>query len=169
MSDTIFALATAPGRGAVAIDPGIRPDALAALLTGLAGRPTSCLGVATLRRLEGRRPARTIDRALVLWFPGPDSFTGEDCAEFHLHGGAAVVDGLTRALICAGARLAEPGEFTRRAFENGKLDLAQAESGRGLGRRRDRRSQARQAMRSDWRAGSSRTLLGVARRPDRGR
>ncbi len=68
-----------------------------------------------------------LDRALVLWFPGPASFTGEDCVEFHLHGGQAVVDGLTEALIATGARLAEPGEFTRRAFENGKLDLAQAE------------------------------------------
>jgi tRNA modification GTPase len=69
-----------------------------------------------------------LDRALVLWFPGPASYTGEDCVELHLHGGAAVVDAVTEALLQAGLRLAEPGEFTRRAFENGKLDLDQAEA-----------------------------------------
>ena len=80
---------------------------------------------ASLRRLAG--PAGLIDEALVLWFPGPGSYTGEDSAEFHLHGGAAVVGALLRALSDMGLRLAEPGEFTRRAFENGRLDLAQAE------------------------------------------
>jgi tRNA modification GTPase len=69
-----------------------------------------------------------LDRALVLWFPGPASYTGEDSAELHLHGGAAVVDSVLTALGAIGARLAEPGEFTRRAFENGKLDLDQAEA-----------------------------------------
>ncbi|HEX7760416.1 MAG TPA: tRNA uridine-5-carboxymethylaminomethyl(34) synthesis GTPase MnmE, partial [Caulobacteraceae bacterium] len=69
-----------------------------------------------------------IDRGLVLWFPGPGSYTGEDSAELHLHGGPAVVDALTEALLTAGLRLAEPGEFTRRAFEHGKLDLDQAEA-----------------------------------------
>jgi tRNA modification GTPase len=63
----------------------------------------------------------------VLWFPGPASYTGEDAAEFHVHGGRAVVEALLEALAGEGLRLAEPGEFTRRAFENGKLDLTQAE------------------------------------------
>ena len=83
---------------------------------------------ATLRTL--RRPADgvVLDEALALWFPGPASVTGEDCAELHLHGGRAVVDGVTEALLSLGLRLAEPGEFTRRAFENGKLDLSQAEA-----------------------------------------
>jgi tRNA modification GTPase len=76
-----------------------------------------------LRDAEGR----DIDEALVLWFPGPGSYTGEDAAEFHVHGGQAVVAALVEALSALGLRLAEPGEFTRRAFENGKLDLAQAE------------------------------------------
>jgi tRNA modification GTPase len=69
-----------------------------------------------------------IDRALVIWFPGPRSYTGEDCAELQVHGGAAIVDATTLALLELGARLAAPGEFTRRAFENGKLDLDQAEA-----------------------------------------
>ncbi len=69
-----------------------------------------------------------LDRALTLWFPGPDSYTGEDCAEFHVHGGQAVVEGLVEALVGLGLNLAEPGEFTRRAFQNGRLDLAQAEA-----------------------------------------
>jgi tRNA modification GTPase len=65
---------------------------------------------------------------LVLWFPAPNSYTGEDCAELHLHGGIGVVDSVTTALLRFGLRLAKPGEFTRRAFENGKLDLSQAEA-----------------------------------------
>jgi tRNA modification GTPase len=68
-----------------------------------------------------------LDDALVLWFQGPASYTGEDAAEFHVHGGRAVVEALLEALAAQGLRLAEPGEFTRRAFENGKLDLTQAE------------------------------------------
>jgi tRNA modification GTPase len=70
---------------------------------------------------------RVLDEALVLWMPGPASYTGEDSAELHLHGGPAVVAGVFEALAGLGLRLAEPGEFTRRAFENGRLDLAQAE------------------------------------------
>ena len=69
-----------------------------------------------------------IDRGLVLWFPKPHSFTGEDVVEFHLHGGRAVVGGLFNAIQhYSSVRLAEPGEFSRRAFMNGKLDLTAAE------------------------------------------
>jgi len=122
--DTIFALATAPGRAAIAIIRLSGRGAGKALFT-LAGdkvRPRQ----ATLRAL--RRAGAVLDEALVLWFPGPASVTGEDCAELHLHGGQAVVDAVSRALLDLGIRLAEPGEFTRRAFENGKLDLTQAEA-----------------------------------------
>jgi len=125
MTDTIFALATAPGRGAVAVLRLSGPAAgqeLAAL-AGALPRPRE----AALRRLRDSAGA-VLDQALVLWFPGPHSYTGEDCAELHVHGGAAVIDGVTRALLAKGLRLAEPGEFTRRAFENGKLDLGQAEA-----------------------------------------
>jgi tRNA modification GTPase len=69
-----------------------------------------------------------IDDALVLWLPGPASYTGEDSGEFQVHGGRAVVDALTTALMALGLAPAEPGEFTRRAFQSGKLDLAQAEA-----------------------------------------
>lgn len=68
-----------------------------------------------------------MDRGLVLWFPGPGSFTGEDSAEFHVHGGPAVIDAVLSALDEAGAHPAEAGEFTRRAFENEKIDLTEAE------------------------------------------
>ncbi|MEP6968320.1 MAG: tRNA uridine-5-carboxymethylaminomethyl(34) synthesis GTPase MnmE [Pseudomonadota bacterium] len=125
MNDTIFALATAPGRAAVAVlrlsGPGARP-ALEALATRVPGPRRATLR--TLRAADGA----ALDQALVLWFPAPHSYTGEDCAELHLHGGTAVVDAVTGALLAAGARLAEPGEFTRRAFENGKLGLDQAEA-----------------------------------------
>lgn len=83
---------------------------------------------ATLATLKRSVDGTPLDRALVLWFPGPDSYTGEDVVEFHVHGGRAVVDGLESALAEMGLRPAEPGEFTRRAFEHGKLDLSQAEA-----------------------------------------
>ena len=83
--------------------------------------------MASLRRLRHPDTGETLDRALVLWFPAPGSYTGEDSAELHLHGGPAVVAGVAEALVAAGARPAEPGEFTRRAFVNGKLDLTAAE------------------------------------------
>jgi tRNA modification GTPase len=123
MTETIFAPATAAGRAAVAVvrvsGPGTR-DVVAAL-AGKIPPPRQ----AGLRRL--RHHGYDLDEALVLWFEGPASYTGEDAAEFHVHGGRAVVEALLKALVSLGLRLAEPGEFTRRAFENGKLDLAQAE------------------------------------------
>ena len=124
MTDTIFALATPPGRGAIAILrlSGSATDAALAAL----GAPDLKPRYASLRTLahEGRR----LDEALVLRFPGPNSYTGEDSAELHLHGGRAVVEAVSEALVALGLRIAEPGEFTRRAFENGRMDLAQAEA-----------------------------------------
>ncbi len=81
--------------------------------------------MASLRRL--RHGGVVLDQALVLWFPGPCSYTGEDSAELHLHGGPAVVAAVADALVVLGARPAEPGDFTRRAFVHGKLDLTAAE------------------------------------------
>ena len=125
MMDTIFALATAPGRAAVAVIrlSGPRTGEVVARIAGSLGRPR----VASLKTLRSR-DGLVLDRGLSLWFPGPASYTGEDAAEFHVHGGAAVVDALANALIEEGLRLAEPGEFTRRAFQNGKLDLSRAEA-----------------------------------------
>jgi len=81
---------------------------------------------AVLRRLTHR--GQEIDQGLLLWFPAPHSFTGEDVAEFHLHGGRAIREALFSALLQLGLRPAEPGEFSRRAVENGKLDLTRAEA-----------------------------------------
>jgi tRNA modification GTPase len=124
MSDTIFAPATAPGRAAIAVVRVSGPETARALgaLAGGAPEPRR----ATLRRLLAA-DGREIDQAMVLWFEGPASYTGEDAAELQVHGGPAVVGAVVEALAALGLRLAEPGEFTRRAFENGKLDLAQAE------------------------------------------
>jgi tRNA modification GTPase len=124
-NDTIIAPASGAGRAAIAVirisGPGAR-----SLLEALAG------GVPPARHASLRAigpPARAvIDRGLVLWFPAPRSFTGEDMAELHVHGGRAVVREIVEAaLALPGTRLAEPGEFARRAFENGKLDLTQVE------------------------------------------
>lgn len=123
MADTIFALATAAGRAAVAVVRISGPDTLR-MVEALAGRAPAPR-MAALRRL--RHDGVELDEALVLRFEGLASYTGEDSAEFHVHGGRAVVEALLAALSALGLRLAEPGEFTRRAFENGKLDLAQAE------------------------------------------
>ena len=126
MTGTIFALATAPGRSAVAVVRVSGPGTRAALeaLAGPGFRPRR----ASLRTLRHPTNDQFLDQALVLWFPGPASYTGEDSAEFHLHGGRAVIEGVMEALGQRGLRAAEPGEFTRRAFENGKLDLSQAEA-----------------------------------------
>lgn len=123
MSDTIFAPATAAGRAAVAVVRVSGPATLS-VVHALTGKPPPAR-MAALRTL--RHGGADLDEALVLRFEGPSSYTGEDSAEFHVHGGRAVVDALLAALSDLGLRLAEPGEFTRRAFENGKLDLAQAE------------------------------------------
>ena len=123
-TDTIFALATPPGRGAIAIlrlsGPGVDGALTALGAGGLTPR------LASLRTL--RHDGEMVDQALVLRFPRPNSYTGEDSAELHLHGGRAVIEAASRALIALDVRPAEPGEFTRRAFQNGRMDLAQAEA-----------------------------------------
>ncbi|MEC8533332.1 MAG: tRNA uridine-5-carboxymethylaminomethyl(34) synthesis GTPase MnmE, partial [Pseudomonadota bacterium] len=114
--DTIFALATPPGRGAIAVlrlsGPAVAPTLKALGAGGLKPR------LAAVRDLN--HDGVPIDQALVLRFVGPHSYTGEDAAELHLHGGRAVVEAASRALIGLGLRPAEPGEFTRRAFQNGR-------------------------------------------------
>jgi len=92
----------------------------------LINRPCPAPRYAALRKLYNKE-AILIDEALVLWMPGPKSFTGEDCAEFQTHGSPAVIEAVAAALLAAGTRQAEAGEFTRRAFENGKMDLTEAE------------------------------------------
>lgn len=171
MTDTIFALATPPGRAAVAVVRLSGPASGPAIeaLTGKAPPPPRR---ASLRRLRDSDGA-ILDEALVLWTPGPASYTGEDSAELHLHGGPAIVEGVMSALLAQslrlaqGLRLAEPGEFTRRAFENGRLDLAQAEAVADLVDA-ETQGQARQALGQlggalsqryeSWRAGLTQAL-----------
>ncbi len=125
-AETIYALATPAGRGAVAIVRLSGAGSGKALIT-LTGAALPQMRQAVLRRLRGGS-GETLDQALVLWLPGPGSFTGEDSAELHLHGGAAVIAGVCERLEDLGLRVARAGEFTRRAFENGRLDLSQAEA-----------------------------------------
>lgn len=125
--DTIFALSTAPGRSGVAV---VRISGLGsrAALSALGGPGDPKARHASLVDLKSPGDGEAIDRALVLWFPGPHSFTGEDVVELHLHGGPVVVRAALEALAGQdGLRPAEPGEFTRRAFDNGKLDLTEVE------------------------------------------
>jgi tRNA modification GTPase len=128
--DTIAAIATPPGVAAIAIVRISGPDArriAAACFEPLRGGP---LRDAHARRGWVRDPATLarVDDALALLFAAPHSYTGEDVVELHVHGGAGVVAAVLAQIVAAGARLAAPGEFTRRAFVNGKLDLAQAEA-----------------------------------------
>ncbi|MBP2311598.1 tRNA uridine-5-carboxymethylaminomethyl(34) synthesis GTPase MnmE [Azospirillum soli] len=128
MTATIFALATAPGRAGVAV-VRVSGPASGAALSALTGRPLPRPREATLAKLRNPKTGEVLDDALVLYFTAPRSFTGEDVVELHLHGGRAVVAGVVEALSSQpGLRVAEPGEFTRRAFENGKLDLTEAEA-----------------------------------------
>jgi tRNA modification GTPase len=123
---TIYAPASGAGRAAVAVIRLSGP-ATAAALQSLTGRNPPAPRVASLRMLRNKA-CEEIDRALVLWFPGPHSYTGEDGAELQLTGGRAVVTAALRALgELEELRPAEPGEFAWRAFENGKLDLSQVE------------------------------------------
>ena len=166
MTETIFALATAPARAALAVmrlsGAGTRA-AVEALLAGPAPQPRE----ARLRRLKGAGGG-IVDEAVVIWMPGPASYTGEDVAELHLHGGRAVVDAVSEALLALGLRLAEPGEFTRRAFENGKLDLAQAEAVADLvdaeteGKRRQALAQLEGALGRRYEAWRDRLLEALA-------
>lgn len=127
MSDTIFALASGMGRAGVAVVRVSGPDSWNSLaaLAGDGGFQPRLARLCTLRDQSGD----ALDNALVLPFKAPASYTGEDVVEYHLHGGRAVIDAVLEALAQQkNHRMAEPGEFTRRAFENGKMDLTAAEA-----------------------------------------
>jgi tRNA modification GTPase len=142
--DTIFALASGSTRAAIAVMRLSGPNAGAAVTALCGGRLPTPRNV-VLRRLRGKTGA-TLDHGLVLWLPGPGSYTGEDTAELHIHGGRAVIDGVAEALTSLGLRPAEPGEFTRRAFLNGRMDLVEAEAVHDL-IAAETESQRRQALR----------------------
>ncbi len=124
-ADTIVAAATAPGRGGIGV-VRLSGPAAQSIATGVLGTlPAARRAVfAAFRDAE----QQTLDAGLVLFFPGPHSYTGEDVIEFQGHGGPIVIESLIARLIELGARRANPGEFTQRAFLNDKLDLAQAEA-----------------------------------------
>jgi len=123
--DTIAAVATPPGRGGIAVVrvSGPQASAIAEALLGATPPPRSAVA-----RVFRDRRGEPVDHGLALYFPGPHSFTGEDVLELHGHGGPMVADMLLREVLAAGARAARPGEFSERAFLNGKIDLAQAEA-----------------------------------------
>jgi len=124
-TDTICAVATPPGQGGVGVIRLSGPDAgtLAEHLAGALPAPRH----AAYRRFCDA-DGEVLDQGLLLWFPAPASFTGENVVEFQGHGGPVVLDRILRCLTALGARLARPGEFSERAFLNGRLDLAQAEA-----------------------------------------
>jgi len=123
---SIYASSSGHGRAGVAIIRVSGPHAGHVLRRMAGGIPQARL--ASLRAIRNPESGEVLDRGLVLWFPAPRSFTGEDMAELHVHGGRAVLEGVLAALAAIpGLRFAEAGEFARRAFENGKLDLTAAE------------------------------------------
>jgi tRNA modification GTPase len=123
---TVFALATPAGRSGVAV---IRISGAQAgfALKSLTKRDLPAPRLAVRRKFYQPYFTRMIDDGLALWFPGPASFTGEDVAELHIHGGPAVIAAIAEALRELGVQPAEPGAFTRRAFDHGKLDLTEVE------------------------------------------
>ena len=163
--DTIFALASGAGRAGIAVYRLSGPQAGAALVA-LSGRALPPPRHATRVRLRDGE-GEGIDAGLVLWFPGPASFTGDDVVELHLHGGRAVAAALGQALVGLGLRPAEPGEFSKRAVLAGKLDFTRAEAMADL-IEAETAAQRRQALRQmggalealveGWRAGLVRAL-----------
>jgi tRNA modification GTPase len=166
---TIFALASAPGRAGIAVLRLSGPRVHRTLLAVVGQSPVPRRAT----RVKFRDPdsGEVVDDGVVLYFPAPHSYTGEDVAEFHIHGGRAVVAALLDALGRRdGLRLAEPGEFTRRAFETGKLDLTEAEAVADLVEA-ETAAQRRQALRQldgalgtlyeEWRARLMRALARI--------
>jgi tRNA modification GTPase len=125
---TIFALSSGPGVSGVAI---IRISGFETqnVIKTLTGRDLPKPRMASLRKINNINTSELIDEGLILWFPGPESYTGEDMAEIHVHGGKAVVMAVQKEIFkIKNCRLAEPGEFTKLAFQNGKINLLKAES-----------------------------------------
>jgi tRNA modification GTPase len=163
---TVFALASGAGRAAIAVLRISGPDS-EAVLTALCGSlpPPRRAVMRALRDADGA----LLDRAMVLWLPGPGSYTGEDSAELYLHAGRAVIDAVAATLAAFGLQPAEPGEFTRRAFLNGKLDLVSAEAVHDLvaaetdAQRRQALRQLEGALGDLYRDWSDRLRLALAR------
>ncbi|MDA7468352.1 tRNA uridine-5-carboxymethylaminomethyl(34) synthesis GTPase MnmE [Candidatus Pelagibacter ubique] len=125
---TIYALSTGPGISGIAIIRVSGKDTKK-VIELLSGDKPPKPRVATLRKFNKINTSELIDEGIILWFPGPESYTGEDMAEFHIHGSKAVIDALHHSISkIENCRLAEAGEFTKLAFQNGKINLLKAES-----------------------------------------
>ena len=125
---TIFALSSGIGAAGIAVIRISGPEAKNVILK-LTKAPFPKPKLATLKKINNINNSRPIDEGIILWFPGPQSYTGEDMAEIHVHGSRAVINALLKSISqIKGCRLAEPGEFTKVAFTNGKIDLLKAES-----------------------------------------
>jgi tRNA modification GTPase len=125
---TIYALSTGPGISGVAIIR-ISGEQSSKIIETLTGKKVPLPRVATLRKINKINSSELIDEGIILWFPGPESYTGEDMAEIQVHGSKAVIDALHSSISkIENCRLAEPGEFTKLAFQNGKINLLKAES-----------------------------------------
>tara|TARA_B100000941_G_scaffold143790_1_gene101972 strand:- start:485 stop:1816 length:1332 start_codon:yes stop_codon:yes gene_type:complete len=125
---TIYALSTGPGVSGIAIIR-VSGEDTSTVIKSLTGGKLPKARIATLRKIYDIKTSELLDEGIILWFPGPESYTGEDMAEIHIHGGKAVIlavqDQIAKIENC---RLAEPGEFTKLAFQNGKINLLKAES-----------------------------------------
>ena len=125
---TIYALSSGPGTSGIAV---IRVSGIETsnVIQKLTGREIPEPKVATLRKINYINTSELIDEGIILWFPGPESYTGEDLAEIHVHGSQAVIQAVHKSISqVKNCRLAEPGEFTKLAFLNGKINLLEAES-----------------------------------------
>ena len=125
---TIYALSSGPGVSGVAVIR-ISGSETSKVIKSLTGKQIPRPRVATLRKINNINTFELIDEGIILWFPGPESYTGEDMAEIHVHGGKAIVLAVQNEISkIKNCRLAEPGEFTKLAFQNGKINLLKAES-----------------------------------------
>ncbi len=125
---TIFALSSGPGLSGIAVIRVSGPNTKN-VLKNMTISPIPSPKVAVVRKFINPKTKDLIDQGILLWFPGPESYTGEDMAEFHVHGSKAVIEAINLCLSkIEGCRLAEPGEFTKIAFQNGKINLLKAES-----------------------------------------
>ena len=125
---TIYALSSGPGLSGIAVIRVSGPNT-ENVLKNITFLPTPSPKIASLRKFVNPQTKELIDEGILLWFPGPESYTGEDMAEFHIHGSKAVIDAMSMCISkINGCRLAEPGEFTKIAFQNGKINLLKAES-----------------------------------------
>ena len=125
---TIYALSSGPGVSGVAVIRISGPET-SQVIKSLTSKEIPTPRMATLRKINNINASELIDEGIILWFPGPESYTGEDMAEIHIHGGKAVVLAVQNEIAKhKNCRLAEPGEFTKLAFQNGKINLLKAES-----------------------------------------